>query len=155
MGGTAQELYNEGIRMSMTERTSASSSEIDDYIASGNTPEDPQDEWGSPALSDIPVAFETSGDNERQLEQIITQKWLALYPDGWEAFAEYRRTGYPRLYPILESQNTDLSEDDIFRRMTFVDGEFSNNREATEAAVDLLDGPDNNATRVWWDAKPN
>ena len=154
MGGTAQELYNEGIRMSLSEnRIGASPSEIEAYIASTNVPIAPDDAWGTPALSDIPVAFDVGGSKERQLEQIITQKWLALYPDGWEAFTEYRRTGYPKLYPIINSANPDLAVDDIFRRMTFVDGEASNNQAATKAAVSLLNGPDNNATRLWWDAK--
>lgn len=155
MDGTAEELYNEGIRMSLSEDRIDDPGDIDAYIASDNTPVSPEDEWDSPALSDIPVAFESSASEERQLEQIITQKWLAIYPDGWEAWAEYRRTGYPQLYPIIESRNSDLAEDDIFRRLTFVDNEFSDNESATEAAIDLLDGPDNNATRLWWDANPN
>jgi hypothetical protein len=155
MGGTAEELYNEGIRMSMSEeRIGAPSDAIDAYIASTNTPIAPDDDWNSPALSDIPVAFDTGGSEERQLEQIITQKWLAIYPDGWEAFAEYRRTGYPRLYPIIESQSTALAEDDIFRRMTFVSSEYDTNGEAVQNATGLLDGEDANDTRLWWDAKP-
>lgn len=151
MNGDAKMLYEEGIRMSMKDRIGAPEEAIDAYIASGNMPvaADPN----SPPTTDIPVAFEESGDSERQLEQIITQKWIALYPDGWEAFAEVRRTGYPKLYPLLFSENPDLAPDDIFRRMTFVDGEFNNNRVAVEAAQqfsELKDG-DKNSTRVWWD----
>ena len=137
---------------------------MDAYIASGNTPIAPEDPWNSPALSDIPVAYQAGASEERRLEQIITQKWLALFPDGWEAYAEYRRTGYPNLYPILNSLSEILDEDDTFNRLSFVDSEYSNNRVATEAARSLLeegqgvnlgaDGLDNNATRVWWDAKP-
>lgn len=37
-----------------------------------------------------------SGDREAQLEQIITQKWIAVYPNGNEGWAEFRRTDYPR-----------------------------------------------------------
>ena len=36
-------------------------------------------------------------DPELQLEQIITQKWIANFPLGHEAWAEFRRTGYPKL----------------------------------------------------------
>ena len=154
MGGSAEEFYNEGIRLSMSEsRIGAPTSDIDAYISSTSTPVSPEDAWGSPPLSDIPVAFQTGADKERQLEQIITQKWLALYPDGWEAFSEYRRTGYPTLYPIINSANPNLAEDAVFRRMTFVDSEFSNNQAATEAAIGLLGGPDQNDTRLWWDVK--
>src|SRR5690606_31385979 len=115
------------------------------------------DQWNTPATSDIPVAFETGGSKERQLEQIITQKWLALYPDGWEAWAELRRTGYPRVHPRLSSQNPDVPADEIMRRLIFVEGEYSNNREAVEAAALLPElvakGGNKNSTRLWWDAK--
>jgi hypothetical protein len=40
------------------------------------------------------------------------------------------------------------------RRMTFVSSEFSTNSEAVNNAIDMLDGPDQNDTRLWWDAKP-
>ena len=131
--------------------TAADDAAIAAYISSTATPvaADPN----SPPTTDIPVAFEAGADKERQLEQIITQKWIALYPDGWEAFAEVRRTGYPKLYPLVAVENPDLQADEVFRRMTFVESEISNNNAAAEAAKSLLSGPDNNATRLWWDAK--
>lgn len=155
MGGSEKELYETGIRMSMKDRTGASDADIDTYIASTSTPIETGDAFGTQPATDIPVAYEEGADMERRLEQIITQKWIALYPDGWEAFAELRRTGYPKLIPILNSDNADLGVNDIFRRMTFVDGEFSNNRSATEAAQSLseLSGGDKNSTKVWWDKK--
>ena len=92
----------------------------------------------------------------RQLEQIATQKWIALYPDGWEAWAEYRRLRYPKLYDRIASDNIDVPADAIFRRVTFVTGEFSNNLVAVEAAqlISELEGGDKNSTRLWWDKKP-
>lgn len=158
MDGTAKDLYEEGIRQSMMEHTSADAAAIDAYIASGATPKAVGDVWNTPASSDIPVKFEEAGDQERQLEQIITQKWISLYPDSWEAFAELRRTGYPKIIPLLFSDNQEgLGPNDIFRRLSFVDGEFSNNREAVEAAIQLPEiqsrGGDKNSTHVWWDAK--
>lgn len=154
MGGSAKSLYDEGIRMSLTEsRVGANMEDVDAYIAGTTPPAAPEDDWSSPPLSDIPVALDTGGSTERQLEQIITQKWLAIYPDGWEAYAEYRRTGYPKLYPIIESQNSRVATDQVMRRMTFVSSEYDDNGEATQAAVALLGGPDENDTRVWWDKK--
>lgn len=148
MGGTAQELYEMGISTSMGEVAGADASA---YITSTATPA--AADASSPPVSDIPVAFAAGADFETQLEQIITQKWIALYPDGWEAYSEKRRTGYPRTYPLIASDNPNVSVNDQMRRMTFVDSEFSNNRAATEAASSLLSGPDNNATKVWWDKK--
>ncbi|MDX2246001.1 MAG: SusD/RagB family nutrient-binding outer membrane lipoprotein [Bacteroidia bacterium] len=155
MGGSAKELYEMGIRMSMKDRAGASDTDIDTYLASTSTPVATGDVFNTQPSTDIPVKWEDGASQERNLEQIITQKWIALYPDGWEAFAEVRRTGYPKLIPILNSDNPDLGTTAIFRRMTFVDGEFSNNRAATEAAQSLpeLSGGDKNSTKVWWDKK--
>lgn len=153
MGGSAKEFYDRGIELSMSLETAAAPSDISSYIASSATPV--AADANSPATTDIPVAFEEGASQERQLEQIITQKWIALYPDGWEAYAEVRRTGYPQLYSLIEVENPDLRDSDIFRRMTFVEGEFANNNEAVTAAQGFaeLSGGDNNSTRVWWDKK--
>ena len=150
MGGSAQDLYEQGIQVSVQEETGG---DAGDYIASSAVPA--AADASSPPTTDIPVAFEAGGTKERQLEQIATQKWIALYPDGWEAFAEVRRTGYPKLYPLLNVENPDLTVNDVFRRMTFVESEFSNNGAAVDAAMSLseLAGGDKNSTRVWWDKK--
>ena len=154
MDGSAEEMYEEGIRMSLTEdRTGASPDEVDAYLSQTSTPADPDDRWNSGPMSDIPVQFQSNADFETKLEQIITQKWLALYPISLEAFAELRRTGYPALYPIISSRNPNLDSDDIFRRMTFTTSEYNNNTEATNNATDLLSGPDRNDTKVWWDVR--
>ena len=155
MGGTAQELYETGISMSMKEWTGATDDQIAEYSASGATPVGTGDAFDTQPTTDIPVAFDTAGDKERQLEQIITQKWIGLYPDGWEAFAEVRRTGYPKLMPLVQVENPDLTANSVFRRMTFVTGEFSNNAAAVETARGLseLAGGDKNSTKVWWDKK--
>lgn len=166
MDGTTQDLYEQGIRISMEDRSdrnddvSITSAQIDAYISSTNTPSDishNHDDWPSSwdieAATDIPVAFDSAGDEERQLEQIITQKWLAVYPNGFEAYAELRRTGYPKVLTRLSSGNSRVPEDETVRRLTFVDVEYSNNGSAVESAIQFLDGDDENDTRVWWDAK--
>jgi hypothetical protein len=155
MGGTAQDLYNDGIEMSMAERTTATAGEITAYISSTSTPAAVLDKYSTPPTSDIPVAYETAGSTERQLEQIITQKWIALYPDGWEAWSELRRTGYPKLYPRLNSDNTDVPKDQIMRRLVFVTGEYTNNSGGVDQALTLseMQAGDKNSTKLWWDAK--
>lgn len=161
MGGTAKDLYESGIRASLEARTDATSDVIDAYVVSTNTPAKPltytgeADLYDSPPVSDIPVLYQEAGSFETRLEQIITQKWLSLYPmNDWEAWTERRRTGYPRGYAIIESLNPRVSTTELVRRLTFVPSEYTNNLEETEAAVSLLGGPDENDTRVWWDAKP-
>lgn len=158
MGGTAQELYEEGIRASIEEWGVATPDQIDDYINSTNTPADYTSDfepsWNMPALSDITIAWDTSGDLETNLEQIITQKWIALYPEGLEAYAEYRRTKYPKLYPIIESRNSNIPEDGQVSRLTFVSSEYSQNPDGVQTGIEKLDGPDENHTKLWWDEKP-
>ncbi|MEM8909089.1 MAG: SusD/RagB family nutrient-binding outer membrane lipoprotein, partial [Bacteroidota bacterium] len=151
MGGSAQGLYEDGIRTSMGEYDHTPDADVEAYINSGNIPAAPN--AGSTPTTNIPVAFESGANAERQLEQIITQKWIALYPDGWEAYAEVRRTGYPKLFPVLASDNPDVPIGQQMRRMTFVDQEFTNNAKAVEEAARLLSGPDQNNTKVWWDKK--
>ena len=38
-----------------------------------------------------------SGTPDEQLEKIINQKIVALYPDEFQGWCEYRRTGYPKV----------------------------------------------------------
>lgn len=155
MGGSARELYEEGIRHSLIERTSASMQAIEDYVNSTNTPVALNDEYDSPPVSDIPIQWEDDGGFERNLEQTQTQKWISLYPEnGWEAFSERRRTGYPRGYAIIDSRNPRISETELVRRLRFSGLEWTNNASATQEAESLLNGPDENDTRLWWDTKP-
>lgn len=151
MGGTAQSLYEDGIRASMTQKTAADGAGIDAYIASTDVPV--EFEAGSGPVTDIPVAF--GADPETQLEQIITQKWIAIYPNGWESWAELRRTGYPKQYARIESENPDVGVTEIMRRMVYVQSEFDTNGEAIQAALSLpeLSGGDKNNTKVWWDKR--
>lgn len=157
MRGTAQELYEKGIETSILSRTNVPIEEVEKYINSNNIPVSINDKWNTPAVSNIPVAFEVDGTKERQLEQVGTQKWIALFPNGWEAWAEMRRTGYPRYLPRLQSDNPDVPADQMIRRLTYVDSEFASNSEAVDAALELPElannGGDKNNTRLWWDNK--
>jgi hypothetical protein len=151
MGGSAQSLYEDGIRASMTQWTGADAASIEAYITSSAMPV--PFEAGATPVATIPVAF--GADAETQLEQIITQKWIALYPNGWEAWAELRRTGYPQQYDRIESENPDVGVSEIMRRMVYVQSEFNTNGDAVNAAIALpeMAGGDKNSTHVWWDKR--
>lgn len=154
MSGTAKELYESGIRMSISSVTAASSEAIAAYINGNSLPVSIDDPWNSPAVTDIHVIYQSAASFETQLEQIITQKWLAIFPDGWEAWAERRRTGYPIGYAIIESLNPNLSKYDLARRREYPPVEENSNLEGYKGALTLLGGPDRMDTRLWWDAKP-
>ncbi len=109
---------------------------------------------GSPYLSTITIAWEDGDDNDTKLERIITQKWIALFPDGEEAWAEYRRSGYPILYPnIVNFSGGLIPTIPGVRRIPIPLSEYNTNSNAVNAAVETLDGPDTGATRLWWDVE--
>ncbi|HET8736323.1 MAG TPA: SusD/RagB family nutrient-binding outer membrane lipoprotein, partial [Pricia sp.] len=153
MGGSAEELYNQGI-VSSHQDLGYDGTDLsgNDYVTSTNTPD--SFNGTTEAVSQIPVAYDATGSAEQQLEQIITQKWIALYPNSEEAYAERRRTGYPILYDRLNSLNSKLTTDQLPRRMPYVSSEYSTNEEAVMDAINnLLGGPDDATTKLWWDAK--
>jgi len=146
MGITAEEAYNMGITMSLAYWGSDAAT-IAAYLESMNTPVATND---APPLTDIPVKW-VAGDPAKQLEQVMTQKWLALYPDGWEAWGNLRRTGLPKLFPRINSDNPDVPKEALMRRVGYVPSEYSSNLEELNKGIGLLGGPDKGLTRLWWD----
>jgi hypothetical protein len=128
---------------------------INNYINSTSTPVAPQDFLNSPAMTNIPVKFDEANINVAR-EQIATQKWLALFPDGAEAWADYRRSRYLKLYPVANSENPDITNPSTqwIRRIPFLQSEILNNGPEVEKAKALLGGPDKVTTPLWWDKNP-
>jgi hypothetical protein len=151
MGGTPKELYEAGITNSFAQWGITDATTVQNYINSMNTPVPPGDALSSPAVSTVPIKF--SADPAVQLEQIMTQKWLALYPDGMEAWADWRRSHVMKLYPVVTSDNPDITDTKTqwIRRIPFLLSEEQNNEKAVEDAVGLLGGPDKVTTPLWWD----
>ena len=149
MGGTPQELYELGIAMSLRTWGITAASEISDYINGTSLPIAPGGMFNTPPLTDIPVKF--AAVEEKQREQILTQKWLALFPEGMEAWAEIRRSGYPKMYPILHIDNPALQPGEFIRRIPFLNYDRDRNGAAVEEAETLLGGPDDISTPLWWD----
>ena len=152
-GGNVQEFYERGILTSQGEYgLDGNNLSGNSYVASTNTP----DSYNgvAPAASVVPIAYNAAGTKEQQLEQIITQKWISLYPNSQEAWAEKRRTGYPTFYDRLNTDDPSIQVSTVPRRVPFVDGEFTTNSEAVNAAVDdLLGGSNAGTTKLWWDKK--
>ena len=88
----------------------------------------------------------------REMEQINTQYWIASFLNGPEAFANFRRTGYPALTPNPYGQpsNPDVPNGTFIRRIGYPTSELSVNADNLNAAVATM-GPDKLSTRVWWD----
>ena len=97
----------------------------------------------------------SGGDFEKSLEQIITQKWIAIFSLGLEAWAEHRRTGYPKLLPAVENKDPNNSVNVTIgpRRLPFPADEYTGNPKYIDQAVEMLNGPDAAGTKLWWDKK--
>lgn len=147
---SAKELYEGGIAASMAQ-WGVAGGDVTAYLASSATPIALGDIYNTPAATDIPVAFGSSEDVQR--EQIGTQKWLSLYPSmSPEAWAEFRRTGYPKLLPRLNNDNPQLSTAaGAMKRLIFPPDEAIINPEGYASGVQKLGGDDRNDVRLWWD----
>lgn len=103
--------------------------------------------WQTPMPSDYLTSGTTAYDNGTDpLAQIATQKWLSNIVNGYEAWIEYRRTGFPALKTISGSLNNDL----IPVRMPYPTDEDALNNANFRIAAQKVDGNSIN-TGVWWD----
>lgn len=95
----------------------------------------------------------SKGSNEDKLCAIITQKWMATFPNGNEGWAEVRRTGYP----ILENQLTNMSGGEIpegkqIKRIKYPNSEASNQYFTSHSE---LQEANSQGKRLWWDVEDN
>ena len=159
----AKSLYEEAIRLSFEER---GASGADAYIADAtHTPAayvDPIGKYSvSTPQSSVTIAWDDKAtDIETNLEKIITQKWIAIFPLGTEAWAEHRRTGYPRLLPVVENASGGTVDSSLgARRLPYPVEEYTENPTNLQAAIADLNSEsvngagDTQGTRVWWDRK--
>lgn len=156
---TAQEYYEQGVKVSFA---SAGVSGADGYLSNSEAlplskyvdPYNNRSTTVSSYLTMLSPAWDSSADDETNLKRIWLQKYLALYPDGEEAWAEMRRTGYPGIIPIESNKsNGEVPTGELISRLKFPDTEYTNNTANTEAAVQLLGGADKAGTKLWWDVK--
>ncbi|MEO8404895.1 MAG: SusD/RagB family nutrient-binding outer membrane lipoprotein [Chitinophagaceae bacterium] len=87
-----------------------------------------------------------------ELQQINTQYWISSFLNGPEAFANFRRSGFPTLAPNQFGQpnNPDVPNGTFIRRLTYPTSELSVNTTNVNAAI-ARQGPDKLSTKVWWD----
>jgi hypothetical protein len=151
--GTAESLYEAGVTSSFEQH---GVSGVSTYLTSMSLPKNYVDPVAAGnngvAVNTVPVKYDASASKKVQLQQIITQKWIANFPEGQEAWSEYRRTGFPKLFPVLVNASAGTIDSALgIRRVNFVDSEKSGNPKGVESGLPLLGGPDNGGTRLWWD----
>jgi hypothetical protein len=82
------------------------------------------------------------------MQVIGEEKWAALFPDGFQAWAEWRRTGIPELTPAPDP----LNDGGIPTRYLYPTSEINLNNANYQTGVSALDpATDKNTSRVWWD----
>ena len=132
LAGDAETHYNNGVRAAMEMLAMYGSGGV---IASGDI---------DTYLANNPY------DAGNALEQINTQYWAATFLNEYEAFSNWRRTGFPVLTPTNYPGN--VTNGTIPRRLTYTQSEQINNPENYAEAI-ARQGPDNLTTRVWWDVQ--
>lgn len=128
--GDANGLYVQGVQASM-DNVGVPADEAASYIAA------------------IPTL---SGSNEAQLKQLITQKWIANFPNGSEGWADFRRTDYPDITLPLDgvSGNTTVAPNTWVKRIRYPDA--AHNFESEFMPADQNTIPTNRMDiRLWWD----
>jgi hypothetical protein len=155
MGGTAKDFYEEGIRLSFKSNgVSGVESYLNDNTSTQKTYVDPINPLNNAKpLSSSTVKWDENATMQQKLERIIVQKWIAIYPDGGEAWAEFRRTGYPKLWPVVLNYSGGIVPDGQFiKRLSYPTAITNSSQSAvTEAVNSYLDGKDNIYQRIWWD----
>jgi hypothetical protein len=82
-----------------------------------------------------------------ELQVIGEEKWVALYPLGYDSWSEWRRTEFPALQPAPDAINNG----EIPRRYNYPSDETTLNSSNYQAGVSgLSPATDNNTSRVWW-----
>ncbi len=93
-----------------------------------------------------------AGSQEEKLEMIMNQKLLSFYPTMiFEAWSEWRRTGYPRV--LIGADMGDLQGQGVRRFMYPVSEQDLNSANYNEVKQRI--GSDHMLTKVWWDANPD
>lgn len=160
MHGEAKKFYEDGIRLSF-EQWGVDG--VDAYI---NSEEMESMSYTDPAslnsypdeLTSLTVKWDESATPDEKQERIIIQKWIANWMLGNEAWADYRRTGYPHLMPATAVGNKSggvVNSERGARRIPYPADEYNDNTENIQHAVsNYLGGQDNMARDLWW-AKKN
>jgi hypothetical protein len=83
------------------------------------------------------------------METMAMEKWVALWLQGYEGWAEWRRLDYPN---DISAPAAAISGTGIPVRHGYGAQTISNNKANYDAAV-ALQGPDTQDTKLWWDTK--
>lgn len=134
VSGDAGDSYRKAVRSSMEQQAYYGSqgvieeTEIEDYLM--------QDFFGKAPTF------------ESRLNVLGNEFWVATFLNGYESYANWRRSGYPVLFPVAFSGSPNKGN--IPRRFRYPTEEYSVNPKNVKEAVERQ-GADAFSTRIWWD----
>ncbi len=136
-GSNPQQFYHNGIRAAMKQlemypgMAAVAPTDVDAFVTAHPLPQ--------PADSII--------------KHISLQKWVALFPNGYEAFANQRRTGWPEMMDIVDVGNESETGKIPFARLFYPGTEAFTNTANYQEALKRIGGTNDWMVPVWW-AKP-
>lgn len=138
--GSAKTYYEEGVRAAMKQFASfpAATSLYNTYLS---------DAAIEKYLQENPF------DQSKALEQINTQYYINTFNDSYEAFANWRRSGFPKLTPVDKDYPNCVTNGTIPRRFTYPTDESTVNEVNYLEATKRLNNGDAMTSRVWWDVE--
>lgn len=154
MGASAAELYRRGITLSFIEN-GFGESDVKTYMALTKAEDiDYVDPYNSEnnikGRVMVGVAWDDTDTDEIKLEKIVTQKYMAVFPCSAPTWTTFRRTGYPRLFPVLLNNWPGVDGELQLRRIPYIAG--VNNRSDLAKLPALMNGqPNEGGSRLWWD----
>lgn len=160
IGGSLSTSYLRGVAAMFSDYSIAQTDqEFKDYwnLESADTSidyVDPHNERNNKAgLITVGVKLNNSDDNKTKLEKIITQKWLAQFPMGLEAWNDLRRTGYPRIFPVNDIGDGSLGNGRMIRRIPWNMTDAAAAQDVNTSGIEALGGGNLMRTYLWWDVE--
>lgn len=161
--GSPETLYKEGITASFDEQ---GVSGVSTYLNNTRMPEALKSPYNVATTSYLPYTDDITSGNvtpqwsnsdtqEKKLQKIITQKYIALYPNAIEAWTEYRRTGYPYIMKPKDAEapsRVGAKPEDKLRapeRMIYASTVYASNPNMAKVK-ELLGGLDQGNVKLWW-----
>ena len=146
MPQSAKYYYEEAVRASVTTWA--------DFVSYSNEPMIYDDETINNLLTKRLASYDAVATGTSpygsELELILSQKWISLFWNGFEAYHEWRRNEYPI---ITIQSGTAVNDYEMPTRMQYPMTVRTSNSENMNEALQRMGGPNTMHTPLWWSYK--
>ena len=142
---TTQSYYEAGVRAAMTMYAPFDDDHVEADPGSGIDLADYDLSVSDAEVDAYLAARPLPAGSEQRLERIGTQIWLAHWTNWYEAWSNWRRSGYPKLTPTNYPGN--VTNGTIPARLKYPEQEIATNPNYESGAT----LPNNVTTKLWWD----